>query len=100
MKKHRLLILLTVSIFSFIFSAIMRNNIDKQASSEIISVSNYYIVRETDGFIGIYENQSQTPYQILDIVVAELPEKDREMLKEGIVVKSNEELSLLIEDYM
>ncbi|MGI6577672.1 MAG: hypothetical protein ACOX1Q_06480 [Eubacteriales bacterium] len=59
-----------------------------------------YLLKDTSGFIGIYSlDDPNTPQVITEIVISKLREADAEMLKEGIVVKGDEELAKLLEDF-
>lgn len=57
-----------------------------------------WIVREYEERIGIF-NEADELLDIIDVYTKTLPEADRLMLKEGIVISSEKELSSLIEDY-
>lgn len=64
------------------------------------AASETYIMREKDGFVGVFlENDSNNPLYMTDIVVLSLPEADREMLKEGIRVDGAEALREMLEDF-
>ena len=64
------------------------------------SDSEIYIMREKDGYVGVFtEGDAENPIFMTDIVVLSLPEADREMLKEGIMVKGEEELRGILEDF-
>lgn len=56
------------------------------------------IVREYDGKLGVFRGDSPTPYRIIDYNVSLLSDYDRELLSEGIVINSEEELRVFIED--
>lgn len=57
----------------------------------------YYVLKEYNGKIGVYENESLI--YTLDIYVFTLPEVDKQLLKDGIIVSTKEKLYELIEDY-
>lgn len=57
-----------------------------------------YIVSEYKGKVAVYKYDSKTPLEIYDTYTDSLPESDRIYLKQGIEVKSEEELEDLIED--
>ena len=63
-----------------------------------IKESTVYTVREHCGRIGIFEDGYDEPSIILDVYVFTLPEKDKEMLKEGFTVNESS-LGGVIEDY-
>ena len=57
-----------------------------------------YMVSEYKGKVAVYKYGSKTPLEIYDTYTDSLPESDREYLKQGIEVKSEDELEDLIED--
>ena len=57
-----------------------------------------FIVREYKGKIGIFLDNGEL-YQIIDVYVKTLPKADRDLLEEGIEIKSTDELRDIIEDY-
>ncbi len=59
-----------------------------------------YIVKEYQGLVAVFVPDSpDVPQKLLDARVSALPKADRNMLEEGILVYSDEELSRLLEDY-
>ena len=58
-----------------------------------------YTVRTYEGRIGIFLNDSEVPFEELDVDVGLLPEADQVLLEEGIRVTDREHLNRLIEDY-
>ena len=62
-----------------------------------------YLIREYTGKIAVYrvmdDGESELS-SLLDVEVGTLPKADQEKLKEGIGVKSEEEMLQLLEDYM
>lgn len=63
---------------------------------------NHYVVKEYEGKIGIYYQNSDVANplkQVLDINIRQLREEDRENLRKGIYVESDKELAQLIEDF-
>lgn len=62
-----------------------------------------YLVKEYGGKVAVYQvtdDGESTLSSLTDVEVESLPEADREKLKEGIGVKSEEEMLQLLEDYM
>ncbi len=57
----------------------------------------YYILKDYNGKIGIYENESLI--YTLDKYIFTLPESDKKLLSEGIKVTSQKELYELLEEY-
>jgi|GEM_PF-564965 len=58
-----------------------------------------FIVREYDGDLGVFKGDSELPYKILDCNFSMLPDCDKEMFIEGVVLENEDELKKLIEDY-
>lgn len=58
-----------------------------------------FVLGECNGRLALYRENSAKPYKILDMEVYLLPEADREALREGIVVETEEELRKLLEDW-
>ena len=62
-----------------------------------------YVIREYSDQIAVYEidiNGDSTITNLLGVDISTLPEHDKEILKEGIVVYSEEEMLQILEDYM
>lgn len=74
--------------------------IEKGAKIDISSQNEYYIIKEYDGKIAVFSNNFDKPIHTLDSpYVRDLPEYDRELLEEGIVANSKDELTKILEDY-
>ena len=58
-----------------------------------------YTVKEFEGVIGIYNYGESTPFQKENLKIKSLPEKDREILKEGRSFYSYKELMEFLMDY-
>ena len=58
-----------------------------------------YLVKEYGGQVCIFEEGEALPLRNTGIYTATLPDEDQTRLKDGITVKSQEELSSLLEDY-
>ena len=58
-----------------------------------------YELKEYEGNIAIFKSNEKTPYKITSISIKDLPKKDREILRGGIKVSSENELNALLEDY-
>ena len=56
-----------------------------------------YILKDYNGKIGVFENDSLI--YTLDTYIFTLPEKDKKLLSEGICVSSKEELYQMLEEY-
>lgn len=58
-----------------------------------------YILREYNGLVALFENGKNTPREVYDVLVSDLPETDIAALKAGICISSDEQLRQVIEDY-
>lgn len=58
-----------------------------------------YTVRTYNGKIGIFKNEENSPFEIIDVEVSSLPQTDQLLLSTGIQTKSDSELQQIIEDY-
>lgn len=59
-----------------------------------------YVARDYNGKIAIYPSaQALQPQYVTDFDTAALPQRDRELLQQGIGLRDEEELQMLLEDY-
>ena len=58
-----------------------------------------YYLKETEEKIGIYKYNENDPFRILDVYTYTLPYADQYELESGILVKDDEKLNMIIEDY-
>ncbi len=77
----------------------LENDIEKQKILNQQSTQDYYIVKEYEGKIAVFKNESTIPMNIYDSYVSLLPEHDRTLLENGIRAESTEKLQEIIEDY-
>jgi hypothetical protein len=68
---------------------------DKQETN----ICTEYVIKEHKGKMAIFENNSEEPLNIIDIDVINLPPEDKELLKKGVIVRTEEELMQILEDY-
>ena len=71
---------------------------DKSEKEEYIN-DILYVVAEHNGKIGIYDPNRTTVFEVLDVYVDYLPETDKQYLKNGINIYTNDELLSVIADY-
>lgn len=77
-----------------------KQDIQTEQEDEITEIANVlYIVAEYDGKIGIFDSKRTTVFEVLDVYVDYLPETDRQYLKTGINIYTNDELLSIIADY-
>ncbi len=58
-----------------------------------------FMLKEYQGRVALFRENSQRPYQVLAIEVYLLPDADRQALEEGIFAGSEEELKKILEDW-
>ena len=58
-----------------------------------------FILGENNGRLAILSPDRQTVYETYSVYINTLPELDRNLLREGIKIKTTEELASLLEDY-
>ena len=94
--------LLGVSLASGLKNEPVKNTQPNISSTAISSAQTdiSYILKDTDGYLGVYRSDSPTPIMILDTHISLLPEYDRVQLAKGVYAKDYSELTRLIEDYI
>ena len=97
-----LIVIVSLTFFYFLVSKKIETNSTQQSSDlpafeETNDEETSYILKEYNGKIGIYENDSLI--YTLDTYLFTLPEKDKKLLSEGISVSSKEELYEILEEY-
>ena len=71
-----------------------------QGASEAKAASQpTYILREYQGRLGVFKPGSETPEQVVDLLIELLPAFDRAELRTGVPVADDAELSRALEDY-
>lgn len=78
---------------------IVESPVKKECKLETKETKQNYKLKEYEGNIAVFKEGSNFPIKTTSISVKELPQADRDMLKEGINASSEEELSALLEDY-
>lgn len=93
-----------LAIFCFLITNKIEKSINSALKTEIPvfeealeEPKNTYILKEYNGKIGVFENESLI--YTLNTYVFTLPENDKKLLNEGISVSTQEELYLLLEYY-
>ena len=59
-----------------------------------------FLLGSHKGYLALWKEDSPEPCQIFPVKVASLPEADRHALSEGIIARSDLELSSLLEDFL
>ncbi|MCL2014184.1 MAG: hypothetical protein FWG69_04265 [Oscillospiraceae bacterium] len=70
-----------------------------QITEKAEQAKDYYIIKEYREKIGIFGENEDELFKVLDVYVDTLPRKDRDDLKKGIKIFSGEELADRIEDF-
>ena len=92
--------LVIISCYALTFSAITPKNNQSESPKKAETPPVFYIVKQHNDRIAVFINGKDEPLQILDSpFVRDLPEYDQLILSEGIMVKNNEELLKILEDY-
>lgn len=92
MKKKFIILAITISITLIIVvsSLLFTNAAVKNEEKLVLSVKDGYVVlKKGNSIITVYD----------DIVVDVLPDSDKEALKKGITIESEDQLYSIIEDY-
>jgi hypothetical protein len=58
-----------------------------------------YILKEYEGKLALFRENSTKPYKKLEVDISTLTDLDKELVRQGIVVKTEKELNALLEDY-
>ena len=58
-----------------------------------------YVMKEYNGYLAVFEYGSDTPKEVLSVLITDLPEYDQRELSRGLAIYSEQELQQRIEDY-
>lgn len=97
-KRHPVLWLLTVSLFlaAVILFVLFRFVLETPADAAPVPM---YTIGAWEGQVAVFERHQSYPKQVYDMPLTGLPYEARQQVLEGIPVYSEEELSILLEDY-
>lgn len=59
-----------------------------------------FILGSSDGFIALWKDSDPEPVRVFPYSIASLPEADRRALEQGIRIRSETDLTRLLEDYL
>ncbi|MEE0930308.1 MAG: hypothetical protein UIM53_04860 [Acutalibacteraceae bacterium] len=93
-----ILFMVAVAVTTFFSCERNESEIDTPATTERSTQYKTYIVREYDGLVAVFEKHKERPVKITDTYVSSLPQGDRDNLRDGIEVNSDEKLRKLLED--
>ncbi len=103
-KRIYLLLMTALTVSGFIVICTLGQSIHRQKLakhiSDLVPEEPAYVceVREYNGRIGVFKADSSTPYRVIDYDISLMSEFDREQLREGVVMETEEELRRFIED--
>ena len=104
--KRNLFIMMTAAVIAgYIIICTLGQNIHsekemrKHEAAAVSETPVYCIVREQDGKLAVFRENSAVPFMALDVRTSMLSEHDREQFRKGMDIYSESELKKLIEDY-
>lgn len=101
-KKHTKIILfsaLCICVLAGLFMVLNRDIEDNIIENPYTPRNDYYTVTEYQGKIAVFRNTDTIPFDVYETYIENLPEHDRQLLKEGIRADTPGELQKIIEDY-
>lgn len=99
MKKK--IILATVAVAAVICAAAAFSGMgyEEPAPAESLAKENCYVLRDYEGYVAVFvENDPSVPTTVTDIQTSTLRQVDRQTLKTGLKVVSQEKLMMMLED--
>ena len=103
-RRIYLILMTALTVSGFIVICTLGQSIHRQKVanriSDIAPESTLYVceVREYGGRIGVFRADSSVPYRVIDYDISLMSDFDREQLREGVVMETEEELRRFIED--
>lgn len=91
-------IMLTSIAYSAKGEKAMANEVE-YTETEISEVSEGYVLKAYNGELAVFRENSEKPYRMLGVDISTFSDYDRQLLSEGILADSQQELNSLIEDY-
>jgi len=92
-----------IALFIFAYRISYNRALDKEEEENIATAKNEveicYYIKETDGYVTVYEADQKTVYEYTTIPVSELPENIQEKLKKGMKVTSLTQVYGFLENY-
>lgn len=99
MKKIIIPIIALVSLATLTISNNFNKKPENIKNTEVSFVS-YYTLRDYNGRIALFVDDSEAPKETFNVFTDTLPEEDASKLKKGIVVKTEAELQRILEEYI
>lgn len=95
--------ILLIALFFLAYRISYNRALDKQNAEEKQMVQNdveiCYYIKESDGYVVVFESDQKTPYEFTSIVVEDLPEHVQTQLKKGIKFTSLTQVYGFLENY-
>ena len=92
-------ILLIIPLLLLLLLACSKVDTKLKTDSELTSEPQIYIVKEFNGRVAVFQSENDSPVQILDCIIKDLPPDAVKALATGIEVNSINELQKIIEAY-
>lgn len=98
MSKSKLAIGLLCLLLIFMSGSMILANKNETDSNEV-TVGFRYTICEYNGNVAVYKYGGKEPQTILDCKINSLPEADAENIRQGINIRTDDELQQLIEAF-
>lgn len=104
-RKYSIAISIFLVLFVVLLVMVYRYSylkaLDKISESEVENTETElcYYIKNTDGYVTVYESDGQTVYEYTSILVEELPEKIKTQLQTGIKVSTPSQVYGFLENY-
>jgi len=66
----------------------------------ILALVLYLLLGNWKGYVALFKNGNEEPWQVFPCPVSTLPEADREALEKRIPVRNDRDLQQILEDYL
>lgn len=90
-----------VVVTSSMAASVVHPEPEKQDATEVtttVTTNVNYVLRIWNGHLGMFRGDSEVPYRELDMPLSLLSDYDRELLEQGIITETEEEMRALVED--
>jgi len=101
LRHITLLAIVAISLFISLLSAVQYVSAAKEPSNNLSSIesqSDGYLLKDCNGFVGVYYSGEDYPAVITEISLDSLRQYDRELVISGFRVESREQLMSVLED--
>lgn len=96
-----IILLILIALFIFAYDRSYNHALEKNNTVERTKTEQElcYYIKESDGYVTVYEHDGKTVYEYTTILVNSLPEEIQEKLKDGIKVTSLGQVYGFLENY-